>query len=364
VPRPSRPPGCSKVIVTTRREGLRQRITRRGRGRCARHVQRLDGQAPRARRWRPWTPRAWRVRRHRLAQLVDRVAAFQETVSSLDYSARAADSTSAGSSRHGRGRPAHRRPVRRLARGRRIRARRRRQQRRRHPGRGATRYANSSTRRAGAVRWRRGTSSPCRSPYVPPLQFRRRPRHRRRGWRPWNRPALRARVQRPPPHGVKTYSILLSLDPAVAGLAGLLLLGQDLSSPELLGIALVMAAAPAQSPRSRTGHPPTQRPSDDHLPIGGARRRHRRVRIVHTECEVEMGGAARIRPKTEAPSMDRSTGRGWSPTSAAGSPSAPVFDPHVRPMPCPLSEEAPQQVPVLRNAAVAGPRHAGKALEK
>lgn len=43
--------------------------------------------------------------------------------------------------------------------------------------------------------------------------------------------------------GVKTYSILLSLDPAVAGLAGLLLLGQHLSSPELLGIALVMAAS-------------------------------------------------------------------------------------------------------------------------
>lgn len=37
--------------------------------------------------------------------------------------------------------------------------------------------------------------------------------------------------------GVKTYSILLSLDPAVAGLAGLVLLGQHLSPFELLGIA-------------------------------------------------------------------------------------------------------------------------------
>jgi inner membrane transporter RhtA len=42
--------------------------------------------------------------------------------------------------------------------------------------------------------------------------------------------------------GVKTYSILLSLDPAIAGLAGLLLLGQHLDLGELLGIGLVMAA--------------------------------------------------------------------------------------------------------------------------
>jgi inner membrane transporter RhtA len=43
--------------------------------------------------------------------------------------------------------------------------------------------------------------------------------------------------------GVKTYSILLSLDPAIAGLAGLLLLGQHLTPPEVLGIGLVMAAS-------------------------------------------------------------------------------------------------------------------------
>jgi inner membrane transporter RhtA len=43
--------------------------------------------------------------------------------------------------------------------------------------------------------------------------------------------------------GVKTYGILLSLDPAVAALAGLLLLGQRLETAELLGIALVMAAS-------------------------------------------------------------------------------------------------------------------------
>jgi inner membrane transporter RhtA len=43
--------------------------------------------------------------------------------------------------------------------------------------------------------------------------------------------------------GVKTYSILLSLDPAIAALAGLLLLGQRLHIGEYLGIALVMAAS-------------------------------------------------------------------------------------------------------------------------
>jgi inner membrane transporter RhtA len=43
--------------------------------------------------------------------------------------------------------------------------------------------------------------------------------------------------------GVKTYSILLSLDPAIAGLAGLLLLAQHLTLPEILGIGLVMVAS-------------------------------------------------------------------------------------------------------------------------
>jgi inner membrane transporter RhtA len=43
--------------------------------------------------------------------------------------------------------------------------------------------------------------------------------------------------------GVKTYSILLSLDPAVAGLAGLLLLGQRLDAAEIVGMALVMTAS-------------------------------------------------------------------------------------------------------------------------
>ena len=54
--------------------------------------------------------------------------------------------------------------------------------------------------------------------------------------------------------GVRTYSILLSLDPAFAALAGLLLLGQHLDLVELAGIALVMAAsiaAIAVAPRPR-----------------------------------------------------------------------------------------------------------------
>ena len=45
--------------------------------------------------------------------------------------------------------------------------------------------------------------------------------------------------------GVRTYSILLSLDPAVAGLAGLVLLGQQLDLAEHLGVALVMIASAA-----------------------------------------------------------------------------------------------------------------------
>jgi inner membrane transporter RhtA len=42
--------------------------------------------------------------------------------------------------------------------------------------------------------------------------------------------------------GVKTYSVLLSLDPAIAGIAGFLFLGQHVDAAELVGIALVMAA--------------------------------------------------------------------------------------------------------------------------
>lgn len=43
--------------------------------------------------------------------------------------------------------------------------------------------------------------------------------------------------------GVKTYSILLSLDPAIAGLAGLLLLGQHATPGELAGVGLVVTAS-------------------------------------------------------------------------------------------------------------------------
>ena len=42
---------------------------------------------------------------------------------------------------------------------------------------------------------------------------------------------------------VKTFSVLLSLDPAVALLAGALWLGQTLAPAELLGVGLVVAAS-------------------------------------------------------------------------------------------------------------------------
>ena len=42
--------------------------------------------------------------------------------------------------------------------------------------------------------------------------------------------------------GARTYSVLLSLDPAIAALAGLLFLGQALDVAGLLGMALVIAA--------------------------------------------------------------------------------------------------------------------------
>ena len=53
--------------------------------------------------------------------------------------------------------------------------------------------------------------------------------------------------------GTKTYSILLSLDPAIAGLAGVLLLGQRLRLGEMLGMALVMAAS-AGAVATRAAH--------------------------------------------------------------------------------------------------------------
>jgi inner membrane transporter RhtA len=42
---------------------------------------------------------------------------------------------------------------------------------------------------------------------------------------------------------VKAFSVLLSLDPAIAGLAGLILLNQRLAAAELLGLGLVVAAS-------------------------------------------------------------------------------------------------------------------------
>lgn len=43
--------------------------------------------------------------------------------------------------------------------------------------------------------------------------------------------------------GIKTYSVLLSLDPAIAAVTALLILGQQLTLPETAGIGLVVAAS-------------------------------------------------------------------------------------------------------------------------
>jgi inner membrane transporter RhtA len=42
---------------------------------------------------------------------------------------------------------------------------------------------------------------------------------------------------------VRTFGVLLSLDPAIAALAGGLWLGQRLSAAEVLGVALVVLAS-------------------------------------------------------------------------------------------------------------------------
>ena len=47
------------------------------------------------------------------------------------------------------------------------------------------------------------------------------------------------------------FGVLMSLEPAVAALAGLLVLGQGLSGRELFGIALVVAASVGASLAAR-----------------------------------------------------------------------------------------------------------------
>ncbi len=65
------------------------------------------------------------------------------------------------------------------------------------------------------------------------------------------------------------FGVLMSLEPAVAAIAGWLVLGQGLSAREVVGIALVMVASLGASvarPRSRApaGHPDTARAVIDH----------------------------------------------------------------------------------------------------
>jgi inner membrane transporter RhtA len=47
------------------------------------------------------------------------------------------------------------------------------------------------------------------------------------------------------------FGVLMSLEPAVAALAGFLILGQNLSGRELVGIALVVVASVGASRRAR-----------------------------------------------------------------------------------------------------------------
>ena len=51
------------------------------------------------------------------------------------------------------------------------------------------------------------------------------------------------------------FGVLMSLEPAVAALAGFLVLGQQLGSPQLAGIALVIAASAGATLSARTGTP-------------------------------------------------------------------------------------------------------------
>ena len=59
----------------------------------------------------------------------------------------------------------------------------------------------------------------------------------------------------------RVFGVLLSLEPAVAALAGLVVLGQALSRPQLLGLACVMAAsASVMGARDSAGVTPDREP--------------------------------------------------------------------------------------------------------
>ena len=63
----------------------------------------------------------------------------------------------------------------------------------------------------------------------------------------WSQRAAASNV----PSATAALNALMSLEPAVAALAGFLLLGQGLSARELAGIALVVAASLGASRRAR-----------------------------------------------------------------------------------------------------------------
>lgn len=59
---------------------------------------------------------------------------------------------------------------------------------------------------------------------------------------------------------VKTFSVLLSLDPAIAALAGVLWLGQRLGASEVIGIGLVVVASSGVMATRRPGKPTPRDP--------------------------------------------------------------------------------------------------------
>jgi inner membrane transporter RhtA len=58
------------------------------------------------------------------------------------------------------------------------------------------------------------------------------------------------------------YGVLVSLDPAVAALAGFIVLGQDLGAREVLGIAMVVVASAGAASLSHREATPVPRAPD------------------------------------------------------------------------------------------------------
>ena len=64
-----------------------------------------------------------------------------------------------------------------------------------------------------------------------------------------------------------TYSVLLSLEPAIAALTGFLFVGQTLSALEVAAIVAVMVAAGGATVRAASQHAPVPLPPDGGAPL-------------------------------------------------------------------------------------------------